>query len=279
MKKLGLIAGGGGLPVSLANHCLTADRAMFVVRLKGFSAPELARFDGVDIGIAQLGRCLRELRKAGCRAVCLAGTVARPDFSKLGPDWRGLAILPQLLMAARKGDAALLSTLVGVFEKEGFQVEGAHQVMGDLTLPAGVLGAISPSPSQIEDIERALLVARTVGRLDVGQGAVCCDGLVLAVEAQEGTDSMLRRVAELPQAIRGEPGRPRGVLAKASKPQQERRVDLPVIGLATLQLAARAGLAGIAGEAGRTLLLDRDKVLRMADDLGLFLYGASPEGE
>jgi DUF1009 family protein len=279
MKKLGLIAGGGGLPVSLANHCVTADRALFVVRMKGFAAPELARFEGVDIGIAQLGHCIRELKKAGCEAVCLAGTVARPDFSKLGPDWRGLAILPQLLMAARKGDAALLSILVTVFEKEGFCVEGAHQVMGDLTLPAGVLGAHSPTASQIEDIERALLVARTVGRLDVGQGAVCCDGLVLAVEAQEGTDSMLRRVAELPQAIRGEPGRPRGVLAKASKPQQERRVDLPVIGLATLQLAARAGLAGIAGEAGRTLLLDRDKVLRMADDLGLFLYGASPEGE
>jgi DUF1009 family protein len=279
MKKLGLIAGGGGLPVSLANHCQTADRPFFVLRLKGFAAPEMARFEGVDLGVAQLGRCFRELRAAGCEAVCLAGTVARPDFSKLGPDWRGLAILPQLLMAARKGDDALLSTLVRAFEKEGFEVEGAHQVMGELTLPAGVLGLHSPSPSQIEDIERALLVARTIGRLDVGQAAVCCDGLVLAVEAQEGTDAMLRRVADLPEAIRGVPGRPRGVLAKASKPQQERRVDLPVIGLATLQMAARAGLAGIAGEAGRTLLLDRDQVLRMADDLGLFLYGASPEGE
>ncbi len=279
MRKLGLIAGGGNLPLSLANHCASADRPMFVVRLKGFSAPELAKFDGVDIGVAQLGRCFRELKAAGCTSVCLAGTVARPDFSKLAPDWRGLALLPQVLMAARKGDDALLSTMVRAFEKEGFEVEGAHEVMGELTLAAGVLGTRSPTASQIEDIERAMLVARTVGRLDVGQGAVCCDGLVLAVEAQEGTDAMLRRVAELPQAIRGTPGAPRGVLAKASKPQQELRVDLPVIGLATLQLAARAGLAGIAGEAGRTLLLDRDKVVRMADELGLFLYGAAPEGE
>ena len=108
-------------------------------------------------------------------------------------------------------------------------------------------------------------------------GAVACDGLVLAVEAQEGTDSMLRRVAELPESIRGVPGKPRGVLAKAPKPMQETRVDLPTIGTRTLQRVARAGLAGIAGEAGKVLVLDRDDVVKLADELGLFIVGVPAE--
>ena len=179
-------------------------------------------------------------------------------------------------MAARKGDDALLRALVEEFEAEGFVVEGAHEVMGDLTLPLGALGHHQPDASHEADIARALKVARTLGSLDVGQGAVACDGLILAVEAQEGTDAMLRRVAELPESIRGVPGAPRGVLAKAPKPIQDTRVDMPTIGAFTLQRAARAGLAGVAGEAGKVLLMDRDEVIRIADELGLFVVGVPP---
>jgi len=106
---------------------------------------------------------------------------------------------------------------------------------------------------------------------------VVCEGLVLAVEAQEGTDAMLRRVSELPSALRGSPEALRGVLAKAPKPIQETRVDLPTIGLATIQRAARAGLAGVVGEAGRLLVLDRSALIELADDLGLFVLGVDPE--
>jgi len=243
------------------------------VRLIGFAGPELSRYQGIDVGVAELGKCLRALRLAGCEAVCLAGVVARPDFRKLRPDLRGLASLPGAILAARKGDDRLLRFLVREFEKEGFAVEGAHQVMGSLTLGEGILGRCAPDLRHWPDIERAMQVARAIGRLDVGQGAVCCDGLVLAVEAQEGTDAMLRRVADLPEAIRGVPGKPRGVLAKACKPGQETRVDLPTIGVGTLQRCARAGLAGVAGEAGRLLVIERDKVAELADQLGLFIVG------
>src|SRR5690606_32998764 len=147
----------------------------------------------------------------------------------------GLAFLPTAISAARKGDDALLRALLGEFEKEGFKIEGAHEVTGDLTLPRGPLGRCEPRPQDLADITRALEVARQIGRLDVGQGAVVCDGLVLAVEAQEGTDAMLRRVAELPETVRGVPGAPRGVLGKAPKPIQETRVDLPTIGVGTIQ--------------------------------------------
>jgi DUF1009 family protein len=207
----------------------------------------------------------------------MAGVVQRPDFSKLAMDLRGISILPRLLLEARKGDDAILRTMVHEFEKEGFRVEGVQDVAGRLTLPAGPLGRISPTDGHLEDIQKALATAKAIGALDIGQGAVVARGLVLAVEAQEGTDAMLRRCAELPTTIRGTPEAPCGVLAKAPKPIQERRVDLPTMGLATVHRAAKAGLAGIVGEAGGMIVLDRDTVIAEADALGLFIYGVSPD--
>jgi DUF1009 family protein len=202
--------------------------------------------------------------------------VSRPDFAALAPDLRGLTALPAAIAAGRKGDDALLRFLVGEFEKEGFAVEGAETVMGELTFAPGPLGRHVPAPEQLADAHQALDTARAIGRLDIGQAAVVCDGLVLAVEAQEGTDAMLGRVARLPDHLHGREGEPRGVLAKAPKPIQETRVDLPTIGVATVRAAAAAGLAGIAGEAGRLLVLDRDETIAVADALGLFILGVEP---
>jgi DUF1009 family protein len=278
MQKLGLIAGGGSLPVEIADHCERSGRPVFVIRLKGFAGPELAPYAGAEVGIAELGKCFKALKRAGCKAVCLAGNVSRPDFGALIPDLRGLAVLPAAIAAARRGDDALLRLLVGEFEKEGFAVEGAHEVMDDLGLPAGPLGRCQPSAEHLADIDQALDVARAIGVLDAGQAAVVCRGLVLALEAAEGTDAMLDRVAGLPEALRGRPGASAGVLAKAPKPTQETRVDLPTIGPATVSAVARAGLAGIVGEAGGLLVLDRDAVIKLADDLGVFILGVEPAG-
>jgi DUF1009 family protein len=126
------------------------------------------------------------------------------------------------------------------------------------------------------DIHKAFHVAGEIGRMDIGQGAVVCRGLVLAVEAQEGTDVMLARCAALPAPLRGEPGRPMGVLAKRPKPIQEQRIDLPAIGVTTVLGAARAGLKGVVGEADKVLVLDREAVVEAADRLGLFVYGLGP---
>jgi len=276
MRKLGLIAGGGDLPVEIAEHCERSGRPLFVIRLKGFAGEGLAPYAGAEVGLAELGKCFRLLKQAGCAAVCLAGQVARPDFTTLVPDLQGLKLLPGAIRAATKGDDALLRYLVEAFEKEGFAVEGAHEVMEDLSLPSGLLGAHAPAEQDRADVARALEVARGIGRMDVGQAAVVCRGLVLALEAQEGTAAMLQRVGELPVAIRGQPGAPVGVLAKAPKPIQETRVDMPTIGLATIQQAASVGLAGIVGEAGRLLVLDREEVIAAADELGLFILGVEP---
>ncbi|MBE7217830.1 MAG: UDP-2,3-diacylglucosamine diphosphatase LpxI [Caulobacteraceae bacterium] len=267
---LGLIAGGGDLPVALAARCTAAGRPVFVVRLRGFADPAaLSAFPGADAGLAELGRCLELLRAAGCTSVCFAGDVARPDFAALKPDWRGLRELPGAVAAARRGDDALLRFVLSMFEREGFRVEGAHEVDAALTLPSGALGRLPLPPACEEDAALALRTARAIGALDIGQGAVAAHGVVLAVEAQEGTDAMLRRVAGLPAALRAVGG----VLAKAPKPMQERRVDLPTLGAATVRAAAAAGLAGIVGEAGGVLVLDRAGLAAAADELGLFVWG------
>lgn len=275
MTKLGLIAGAGALPVSLARHCQAIGRPLFVVRLEGSTDPALDAFEGSEVGLASLGRTIAKLKVAGCGAVCLAGRAARPDMRSLKPDMRGLAALPGAMAAARRGDDALLSFLVREFEREGFAVEGAQDVMPALILNEGAVGRRRPRRNDLLDIRRAFAAAKAIGAIDAGQAAVSCEGLILALEAQEGTDAMLGRVAGLPLTLRGDARRRKGVLAKVCKPGQERRVDLPTIGPATIRRAAEAGLAGVAGEAGLTLLLERERVAALADDLGIFVIGAA----
>ena len=271
--RLGLIAGGGALPLAIAARCEAEGRSLFVIRLTGFADPHLVRYPGVDIGMAELGKALAALKSAGCGAVCFAGTVNRPDFKALKPDFKGATLLPGIIAAATQGDDALLRKILSVFENEGYAVEGADDILGGETLPQGALGTVTPTPEQLSDLRKALYVAEKAGELDIGQGTVVCDGLVLAVEAQEGTDAMLRRVADLPVDLRGSSTAPKGALGKAPKPIQDLRVDMPVIGTRTLELASAAGLAGVGGVAGRLILIDRAALIETADRLGLFVWG------
>jgi DUF1009 family protein len=273
MNKLGLIAGGGALPVSVAARCEAEGRPVFVVRLAGFADVHLARYPGLEAGMAEFGRILSALKKAGCTAVCFAGTVSRPDFRTLKPDLKGAALMPGIIAAATRGDDALLRKILSVFEGEGYAIEGADDILGGETLTAGALGAVRPTEEQLSDLRKALHVAEKSGELDVGQGAVVCHGLVLAVEAQEGTDAMLARVAGLPADLRGSARERKGALAKAPKPIQDMRVDMPVIGARTVEMAAAAGLAGVGGVAGRLILIDRAGLIEAADRLGLFVWG------
>jgi UDP-2,3-diacylglucosamine hydrolase len=273
MSRLGVVAGGGALPLTVARRCEAEGRSFFVVRIKGFADEALARYEGAESRIGEFGRTIKLLKAAGCEAVCFAGMVQRPDFRDMKPDLKGAAVLPGMIAAAAKGDDALLRYVLGVFEAEGFAIEGADQVLGGETLPAGPLGRHAPDEAALADVRKALEVARAAGELDIGQGAVVCDGLVLAVEAQEGTDAMLARVAGLPETLRGRSDARRGALAKAPKPIQDERVDMPVIGVRTLEGAAAAGLAGVAGMAGKLILIDREAIIETADRLGLFVWG------
>jgi DUF1009 family protein len=273
---LGLIAGLGDLPVAIAENAVATGQGVHVLRLKGFEEPRLAGYPGSVVGLGEVGAVITRLRDAGCRDLVFAGNVSRPNFSDLKLDLRGAALLPKVLSEARKGDDALLRVLVGEFEKNGFTVIGSEQAHAALLAPAGLIAGPAPSAALLEDLAVAARVASASGALDIGQACVVCDGLVLAVEAQEGTDEMLRRCAALPETIRGTALARRGVLVKRPKPVQERRIDLPTTGVSTVELAAAAGLAGIGVEAGGALMLNRAAMQAKATSLGLFLYGFSP---
>lgn len=272
--RLAIVAGGGDLPRRVAEQARRTGRNPFVVGLKGFVDPALvAEFEGPELSVGELGRLMQLMKKEGCEEMVFAGSLKRPDFASLKLDLKGVQSLPRILAAAKKGDDALLRAVMDVFAQAGFRIIGADDVLDDLRVGAGPLGRIAPQPEHWPDIRRAAEVARVSGSLEIGQGAVSCSGLILAVEAQEGTDRMLARIPELVAEIRGTPEARRGVLVKAAKPQQERRIDLPTIGLTTVAGADRAGLVGIAIEAGAALVVDRAAVAAAADAAGIFIVG------
>ncbi len=245
---------------------------MFIVALEGFADPAVvAPYPHVVARLGAAGQILAALRARNCADLVLIGGVRRPSLLDLRPDAEGVRILARIGRAAFGGDDSLLAAVVHVLAEEGFRVLGADEVFADALAPAGLLTRSAPDRQAMADVERGVAVARALGTVDVGQGVVVQQGMVLAVEAIEGTDAMLDRCAEL---ARSGPG---GVLVKLVKPGQDRRADLPTIGIETVVRAQAAGLRGIAVEAGGTLIADRDRCVATADAAGLFLLGVAPD--
>ncbi len=276
VRKIGIIAGGGELPVLMAEHCAQTGQPYFVARLAPFADAALEAHPGVTLGLGAMGARMDAMREAGCTTVVIIGQVPRVDPATLQLDDVAVAMLPAILQALRGGDDGLLRAVLSEHEKAGFAVIGADEAMADLLAPPGVWGAHAPSEAHMREITRAAKAVAAIGALDIGQGVVVCDKLVLAVEAQEGTDQMLARVATLPVQIRGTAESRRGVLVKRPKPMQERRIDLPTIGVRTIEGAARAGLAGVAVEAGGALAVKREAIVAAADAAGLYVLGFTP---
>lgn len=269
-RKLGIIAGGGDLPARIISACESRRQDWYLIKIKGSADATLADRAGELCGIGEAGKILRHLKDNDCDSVVFAGNVRRPDFGSINVDWRGAVLLPKIIAAATRGDGHLLDVLVETVESEGLRVVGAEDVFGDLISVPGALGAVSPDEKSRADIAKAAAIIHALGRFDIGQAAVVVDGFVLAVEAAEGTDAMLSRCA-MPELIGGRAKA--GVLVKRPKPQQELRVDLPVIGPQTVERASSAKLSGIAIEAGKALVIDREEVIALADKAGLFIYG------
>lgn len=267
--KIGLLAGGGDLPKYVAKGA--GDQLAITIALKGFANPQ--DFVGAQVfALGQFGKVVRALKKAKVSHICFAGIVDKPDFKKLKPDLKAISHLPSTIRAAGQGDDALLRHILGLFEAEGFEIMSPQSLCENILLKEGALGALGLSKPYRDDALKACETARQIGQLDIGQGAVVARGVVLAVEAQEGTDAMLARVAAMPLEARKD-----GVLAKLIKPHQDIRVDLPTLGPETIRRAAEAGLAGIVAEAGGAFVLNKDEVKRLADEAGLFVVGL-PKG-
>ncbi|HEY0281782.1 MAG TPA: UDP-2,3-diacylglucosamine diphosphatase LpxI [Rhizomicrobium sp.] len=274
-KALGIVAGGGELPLAIAESARENGREVFVVGLLGSADEWVSSYPHEWASLGEVGKVIKALHTHDCAEVLLAGKLERPNFSSLKLDAKGVLAVPRVIAAARKGDDALLRAVVDLFEREGFHIVGTSEAAPGLLAPPGQIGRIAPSEESEADIVSAFRIVRAMGALDIGQAAIVCGGLALAVEAAEGTDAMVARIASLPEHFRGTPARRRGVLAKAPKPIQDRKTDLPVIGVQTVQGAAAVGLAGIAVEAGGALILGKRAVIEEADKLGLFLVGVA----
>ncbi len=268
MKKLGIIAGAGALPICLVQACEQTKRPYFVVGLKDCLAkdalPPNAPVSWIRLGA--LGKGLKLLKKNKVEEVVMIGAVKRPSFTGLFPDWKCFTML---LKHGKKalGDDALLKILIAELEKSGFKVKGIDDILPHLLIKKGVYGRIFPTEQDIRDINRGKEVARKLGEVDVGQSVIVQQGLVLAVEGIEGTDALIQRS----KALKRKGGR--GVLVKTAKPQQDRRADLPTIGPNTVQAVAEAGLAGIAVQADSVLFSEADKAVKLANQLGIFITG------
>lgn len=274
-ERLAIIAGGGMLPVTLARHMAATRQDAVVFPIVGETAPG-EEFSGLPchpVELEEAGRIRTILKGHGITHLVLAGEIRRrPRLGALRWSMDVVRSLPMVIRALARGDDALLRCVVAVIERGGIRVTGAHEWLPDLVTPSGVLTRRKPAAADRADIAAGVAAAIAIGALDIGQAAVAIGGRAIALEGIEGTDGLLERTIALRN--HGRLGGARGgVLVKCCKPGQELRVDLPAIGPRTVRDAAAAGLAGIALQAGYTLILEQQETLALADSLGLFIAG------
>jgi DUF1009 family protein len=271
---LAVICGAGSLPFAVADAVGKRGRRAVLFAIRGWADPQrVAAYPHHWAALGQFGWFCRVARQEGCRDVVLIGSLVRPAIWRIRPDLKTLLLLPRMVGLFRGGDDHLLSGVAKIFEEHGFRLVGAHEIAPDIVMPEGALGRRQPSERDHADIAMGLALLNATSPFDVGQAAVVADQRVLAIEAAEGTDHMLARIAELRQSGRVAAPAGRGVLVKAMKRGQDRRVDLPSIGPLTVAGAARAGLAGIAVVAGGTIVAEPQRIGAAADAEGLFVIG------
>ena len=271
---LGIICGSGSIPLAVAAAVERRGRRVMLFALRGLvDARAVAAYPHCWIAIGQFGRFRRLACAEGCRDLVLVGGLVRPAIRQVRLDWATLVEMPRIIRAFRGGDDHLLTGIGRILEGDGFRLLGAHEVAPDITAPSGALGRHRPDAGAADDIARGFEMLAAMSPFDVGQAVVIGKGHVLAVEAAEGTDAMLQRVAALREAGRIRLPRGVGVLVKAPKQRQDRRFDLPSIGPDTVLHAAQAGLAGIAIVAGGTILAEPQRLVEAADANGLFVLG------
>ena len=277
--SVAIICGGGSFPGAVAEAVTRRGRRPVMLAFRGWADPEIVeRYTHHWIAIGQLGRILRLAHAEQCRDVVFIGTLLRPPLREIRLDWQTIRLMPRIVRSFRGGDNQLLTGMAGVAADAGLRVVGVDEVAPEIMVPEGVLGHYQPSERDRADIARALALIAALGPFDVGQAAVVADNNVLAVEAAEGTDNLLLRIAELRRQRRVTTPAGVGVLVKAPKPDQDRRFDLPSIGPRTIENAARAGLAGIAVTAGSTIVADAAQATAAADREHLFFVGVREGG-
>lgn len=265
--RLGILAGSGDLPKRIIQQCHQDERKCFAVYFKGQSDGDVA--DDVPHCVIRLGQTQKTidiLKKEKCTHVVFAGAIKRPALFDLRPDIRTTRLFTRLGLGA-VGDDKLLRGIRAELEDEGFIVLGAHDLVPDLLTPAKLLTRTAPDQQDWADIRSGWHVVEKLGALDIGQACVMQQGIALGVEAVEGTDALIQRAGIYKRGGGG------GVLVKRSKPGQDTSLDLPTIGVHTVDAVKEAGLKGIALEAGRSQILHQSETISAANAAGLFITG------
>lgn len=275
-NALAIVAGNGLLPKMLAEDAATRGRDYRVITFKRVPLSWTDDHPVIEAEFEKIGSMFKAMKEAGCGSVVFAGGMARPKLNPLRFDTKFARLSTRLLPALKKGDDATLRVIIETFEAEGFNVVAAHEVLDDLTVGPGYLTDARPSDDDAEDIMRAVAIATALGELDVGQAAIVGQGICLGVESIQGTDRMIESIVGGSLRYLPDEHGARGILYKAPKPGQDWRVDLPAIGPTTVEKAIKAGLGGIVIEADAVLVLDRDKVVEMADEAGMFIWSRRP---
>ena len=267
--KLGIIAGGGDLPEMVIDACQVSGREYFVVGIDGHASPEL--LDGIPhslVSISRAGSGFKILKQEKVAEVVMIGDVKVPSLTKTWPDYRTFKFFGKIALKSLfgfNGDNSLLMSLANEFEKEGIKVIGAHEILEDLLAPEGLLGAVAVPEKFFSDINFGVAAALDLGRRDVGQAVIINSGLVIIEEGKAGTGQMIKDSQSTTPDGRG------GLLIKLKKPGQDRRIDLPTIGVMTVIEANKAGLVGIIVQAGETLIVDLESVISVANQKGIFI--------
>lgn len=266
MSKLGIIAAKGNLSKKLVDYAQSRFD-IFIVALKGETNPEI--LEGVDhvwISIGEIGKAIDAMHKAEVEQIVFVGSLQKPDIFSLDLDMMGAKLLGKMVKDKFFGDNKLLSVLTDFLEDHGFKVIGVHEILKDLVVQAANFTNVTPNDQDKSDIELAMKVVKELGKLDIGQGAIVQGGVVLGVEAVEGTANLIKRCGEFKHSENYG-----GVLVKLSKPGQELRADLPTIGIETVKSMHMAGFKGIAIEANRAIFLDREESIAYANQHKMFI--------
>jgi DUF1009 family protein len=274
---LAVIAGHGDMPRLFVDAAIRNGLTPVVFAIAGEAdAADFSDTACYPIKWGEVGKLLRLIREKGCRRMVMIGAVRkRPDYTAIRPDMGAVRLIPRILKIMRGGDDSVLQGVAEIFRENGVELLTPLQVAPELAAPEGLLTRAAPDKSEQVNLEKAVEAARVIGQLDIGQAAIALGGRVVALEGVEGTDGLIRRVADL--KAEGRLPAKGGTLVKCMKPHQDPRLDLPTVGPNTAELAAQAGLAGVAVEAGRALLAGRDETIAAFEGRGLFLVGLHEE--
>lgn len=270
LSRLGIIAGGGSLPRLLMEACAEQGIDIFIVGFSDSTDENLLNNKRSLLAkFGQVGKIIKFFQNHDVQDLVMIGALKRPSFSEIIPDLKAAKFLAQNASAI-KGDSDLLSALKAFLEKEGFSLHAIQDFVPDLLASEGVLTVSEPSKGDWEDIRYGSDILLQTAALDIGQAVVVQERLVLGLEAIEGTNSLIERCGALKR--KGN----KGVLVKLCKPQQDTSLDLPTIGIETIQAIQAAGFGGIAVHAEKTLVCDKEALVSYANKHHLYIVGINP---